>query len=158
AAAICRRLDGIPLAIELAAARSEALGIDAVADRLDDRFTLLAGGRRPALPRHQTLRPAFHSRPDLLPAGGQQGPRRLSVFAGPVAGEMAADVVGEGPRRSGWIATHLASLVAKSLVVAEHGARPAGSPHYHLLETVRAYAAEKLAEAGETEGLARRHA
>ena len=91
-AAICRRLDGIPLAIELAAARAAALGIEELAARLDDRFNLLTGGRRTALPRHQTLRATLDWSYELLPEPERMILRRLAVFAGAFSLEAAGAV------------------------------------------------------------------
>jgi predicted ATPase/DNA-binding SARP family transcriptional activator len=143
---ICTRLDGIPLAIELAAARVSVLALDQVADRLEDRFRLLASGPRSALSRHQTLRAAVDWSYELLGPGERDLLRRLSVFAGSF-GLEAAEVVGSGPKASeAEVLDLLDSLVAKSLVAGE----PMGSEvRYRLLETIRHYAREKLTEAGE---------
>jgi non-specific serine/threonine protein kinase len=146
-AQICRRLDGIPLAIELAAARVKVLSIDQIAVRLDDRFQLLTGGGRTALPRQQTLRAAMDWSYDLLAEPEQALLRALSVFAGGFTLE-AAEAVG------GQIFDLLASLVDKSLVIAEE---QDGSVRYRLLETVRQYAAEKLDAAGEAAAVRERH-
>ncbi|HEX4152246.1 MAG TPA: winged helix-turn-helix domain-containing protein [Steroidobacteraceae bacterium] len=155
AAAICRRLDGIPLAIELAAARVAALGVEEVAARLDDRFALLNAGRRTALPRHQTLRATMDWSYDLLSAPERMTLRRLSVFAGAVTFAAASAVIADGDFSVGDAMTHIATLVEKSLVVADVD----GSvTRYRLLETTLQYAREKLAESGEREPLARRHA
>jgi predicted ATPase len=151
-AAICRQVDGIPLAIELAAARAAALGIEEVAARLDDRFQLLTGGRRTALPRHQTLRATLDWSYELLAEFERVLLRRLAVFAGAFSLEAANAVAASAEAE---IVDGLANLVAKSLVTVEVEDRVA---RYRLLDTTRAYAAEKLAESGERERLARRHA
>jgi predicted ATPase len=153
-AAICRRLDGIPLAIELAAARVAALGIEEVAARLDDRFQLLTDGRRTALPRHQTLRATLDWSFELLPEPERVILRRLAVFAGAFNLEAAGAVVVSPEIAPSEVADSLSDLVAKSLVAAEVGT----VARYRLLDTTRVYALEKLAEAGERERLARRHA
>jgi predicted ATPase/DNA-binding winged helix-turn-helix (wHTH) protein len=154
-AAICRRLDGIPLAIELAAARASALGLDQVAARLDDRFRLLTGGRRTALPRHQTLRATLDWSYELLPEPERVLLRRLAVFAGAFSLEAASAVVASADVTPAEVVDGLSNLVAKSLVAME-----AQGPvtRYRLLDTTRAYSLEKLDEAGERERLARNHA
>jgi predicted ATPase/DNA-binding SARP family transcriptional activator len=155
---ICRALDGMPLAIELAAARLHALSPTQVAARLDDRFRLLADGRRPVAGRHQTLRAVIDWSWELLGGAEQVLLRRLSVFAGGATLE-AAERVCAGPAPGGLAADEvlylLAGLVDKSLVVAAEDR--AGGVRYTMLETVRAYGAERLAEAGEAEALARTH-
>jgi predicted ATPase/DNA-binding SARP family transcriptional activator len=150
---ICRALDGIPLAIELAAARLRALTPAQVADRLDDRFALLSVGTRAALPRHQTLRAIVDWSWDLLDERERAVLRRLSVFSGGATPDSAEQVCSLGADRAA-IVEVIASLVDKSLVVAtgEHEVR------YRLLETVRAYAADRLAEAGEADRVAAAHA
>jgi predicted ATPase len=150
---ICRALDGIPLAIELAAVRVRALTPAQVADRLDDRFALLSVGARGPLPRHQTLRAIVDWSWDLLDEREQAILRRLSVFSGGATPGSAEQVCSLGGDRAA-IVEVIASLVDKSLVVAtgEHEVR------YRLLETVRAYAADRLAEAGEAERVAAAHA
>ena len=155
AAAICRRLDGIPLAIELAAARSVALGIAEIAAWLDDRFHLLTSGHRRALPRHQTLRATLDWSYELLPEPERIALRRLAIFAGGFTLAAARAVVTDTNTAAPDVVHHLANLVAKSLVVADIG----GSlTRYRLLETTRAYAFEKLAQNGELDAVARRHA
>lgn len=154
-ATICRRLDGIPLAIELAAARAAALGIEGLAQRLDLRFHVLTGGRRTALPRHQTLRATLDWSHRLLCEPDRIVLRRLAVFAGSFSLEAAGRVVGD-PGLAEWeVIGRIAELVDKSLVVAE-----AAGPvrRYRLLETTHAYAMEKLADSGEFGSLARLHA
>jgi predicted ATPase/DNA-binding winged helix-turn-helix (wHTH) protein len=145
-AAICRRLDGIPLAIELAAARVVALGIEEVAARLDDRFQLLTGGRRTALPRHQTLRGTLDWSHELLPEPERVLLSRLAVFAGVFSLEAAGAVVASAEVTPSEVVEGLANLVAKSLVAAEVDGTVA---RYRLLDTTRAYALEKLGESGE---------
>jgi predicted ATPase/DNA-binding winged helix-turn-helix (wHTH) protein len=154
-AAICRRLDGIPLAIELAAARAAALGIEGLAARLDDRFRLLTGGHRTALPRHQTLRATLDWSYELLPTTERVVLRRLGVFAGTFTLESAAAVVATEDIAATDVIDYLANLVAKSLVTVEVGSAVA---QYRLLDTMRAYALEKLKEASELDTFARRHA
>jgi predicted ATPase/DNA-binding SARP family transcriptional activator len=145
---ICRALDGTPLAIELAAARLRALTPGQVADRLGDRFRLLNVGSRTALPRHQTLRAVVDWSWELLDAAERRVLRRLSVFTGGATPESAEEVLAED------VIDVIASLVDKSLVMAT-GEREV---RYHLLETVRAYAAERLAEVGEEKELRDAHA
>jgi predicted ATPase/DNA-binding winged helix-turn-helix (wHTH) protein len=154
-AAICRRLDGMPLAIEMAAARASVLPIEEIAARLDDRFQLLTARRRTALPRHQTLRATFDWSYELLGESERVVLRRLAIFAGDFSLE-AAGAVATGPQLGGnQVIECLAVLVAKSLVVAQIGGP---FPRYRLLDTTRAYALEKLDESGERGRLARRHA
>ncbi|HYZ48157.1 MAG TPA: winged helix-turn-helix domain-containing protein, partial [Sphingomonas sp.] len=154
-AAICRRLDGIPLAIELAAARAATLGIEGLAARLDDRFELLTGGRRTALPRHQTLRATLDWSYGLLAEPERIVLRRLAVFAGVFNLEAASAVVASLDISSPDVVEGLLGLLAKSLVSAEASGSIAG---YRLLDTMRAYAFEKLGESGEMAVVARRHA
>lgn len=153
--AICRRLDGIPLAIELAAARAAALGVEGLAARLDDRFRLLTDGRRTALPRQQTLRATLDWSYELLPATERTLLRRLALFAGPFPLASANDVVAIDPLSSADVLDCIVNLVAKSLLTADVSNTVA---QYRLLETTRAYALEKLVEGGEFEAMARRHA
>jgi predicted ATPase/DNA-binding SARP family transcriptional activator len=150
---ICRALDGIPLAIELAAARVRALTPVQVADRLDDRFALLSVGTRNALPRHQTLRAIVDWSWELLDDVERMVLRRLSVFSGGAAPDSAEQVCALDTERDA-VVDVIASLVDKSLVTAV-GEREV---RYRLLETVRAYAAERLAEAGEADEVAAAHA
>ncbi len=157
---ICRALDGMPLAIELAAARLRALSAEQVAARLDDRFRLLAGGGRPVLPRHQTLRAVIDWSWELLGDAERLVVRRLSVFAGGATLE-AAERVCAAPDLDGLAADEvlylLAALVDKSLVVVGE-TEGTGEPRYSMLETVRAYGAERRRDAGEDEALRRAHA
>ncbi|MEU9303488.1 BTAD domain-containing putative transcriptional regulator [Streptomyces sp. NPDC048269] len=154
AAEICRRLDGMPLAIELAAARLRLLTLRQIADRLDDRFRLLTGGSRTLLPRQQTLRAVVDWSWDLLDDPERVVLRRLSVFAGGCDLAAVETVCAEGGLD---VADTLGSLVDKSLVVAAPGPDGSGM-RYRLLETVGEYAAERLAEAGgDREATERRH-
>ncbi|KKZ70289.1 ATP-binding protein, partial [Streptomyces showdoensis] len=153
AAEIVRRLDGLPLAVELAAARLRMLTAGQIAERLDDRFRLLTSGARTVLPRQQTLRAVVDWSWDLL-GGAERGVlRRLSVFAGGCDLEAAEAVCG-GPGAAGDVLELLGSLVDKSLVVA---AEAEGGMRYRLLETVAEYAGERLDEAGERAAVERRH-
>ena len=138
---ICRRLDGLPLAIELAAARLRTMPADQVADRLDDRFRLLTGGSRAALPRHRTLRAVVAWSWELLTADERRLAERLSVFPGGVTADSAP-----APRDL------LDALVDKSLLQTDPtGTRTAALPagRYRMLETIREYGLERLADAGE---------
>ena len=152
---ICYRLDGLPLAIELAAARLGALGADAIAERLDDRFRLLRAGSHSAPTRQQTLEATLEWSHELLSHDERTLLRRLAVFAGGF--ELpAVEAVCSGDdldRRE--VADVLGRLVEKSLVTGDDRSR---DRRYRLLETVRLYAGERLEEAGESASLARRHA
>ncbi|MDL4777797.1 AfsR/SARP family transcriptional regulator [Actinomadura xylanilytica] len=155
--AICRALDGIPLAIELAAARLRSLTPAQVAGRLGDRFRLLTGGSRTALPRHRTLRAVVDWSWELLDDVERTVLRRLSVFAGgatPDGATAVCGVEGAGAPDPRDVIDVIAALVDKSLVMAS------GDPEvrYRLLETVRVYGAERLAEAGETVRIKSAHA
>ena len=154
-AAICRRLDGIALAIELAAARAAALGVDVVAAHLDNRFHLLTGGRRTALLRHQTLRATLDWSYELLSDAERVVLRRLSIFAGSFTLEAAGAIAASAELAALDVINGVANLVAKSLVIVNAGDTIA---RYRLLETTRAYAVEKLTESSELEQIARRHA
>ena len=154
-AAICWRLDGIPLAIELAAARAAALGVEELAARLDHRFDVLIGGRRTALPRHQTLRATLDWSYELLAESERVILRRLAVFAGVFSLEAAGAVVADTEITSADVVDSLASLATKSLVETDFAGTAA---RYRLLDTTRAYAREKLGESGDCDRLARRHA
>jgi predicted ATPase/DNA-binding winged helix-turn-helix (wHTH) protein len=153
-AAICRRVDGIPLAIELAAARAALLSVNQLADELQDSFQLLTGGRRTALPRHQTLRATFDWSHELLPEPERVVFRRLGVFSGTFSLEAAVALAAGPDMAPGQVMEILSELIAKSLVAIE--LRPIA--RYHLLGTARIYAREKLAESGERDQMARRHA
>ena len=146
--AICHRLDGIPLALELAAARVRAFSAETIAERLSDRFQLLTGGDRTAMPRQQTLRAAIDWSYDLLTEAERAVLRRLSVFSGgwtldaaEAVGSAAGIVVAD-------VLDLLSNLVDKSLVIAREGN---GGARYHLLETVREYGSAKLREANESD-------
>ena len=151
---ICSRLDGLPLAIELAAVRAPKLGLHAVRDKLDERFKLLTGGSRVALRRHQTLRAALEWSHGLLNAEEQAVFRRLGVFAGGFSMKLAQAVCGDARLDEWAVIDHLSALVDKSLVVAE----PGEPPRYRLLESARAYALEQLAASDETAATLGRHA
>ncbi|MFI8942497.1 ATP-binding protein [Streptomyces syringium] len=154
AAELCRRLDGIPLALELAAGRLGALSADQVLDRLDDRFRLLTGGPRGALPRHRALRTAIGWSHELCTPAERLLWARLTVFAGLFDLE-AAEYVCSGPELPAEdLLDVLTSLVTQSVVVREDG--PLG-PRYRLLDSVRAYGADWLRALGDDERMRRRH-
>ena len=153
-AGICHHLDGIPLAIELAAARLRSLSVEEVYVRLDQRFRLLTGGSRTALPRQQTLRSAIDWSYDLLSGVEQLLLGRLSVFAGGWTLKAAEQVCAGEPVDQSEMLDHLTSLADKSLVVADEHDR---ATRYRLLETVREYARGKLIESGEEDRCQRRH-
>jgi predicted ATPase/class 3 adenylate cyclase len=152
---LCRRLDGIPLAIELAAARARVMSPHEIAARLDERFRLLTGGSRTAVERHQTLRRAVEWSYDLLAEREQTTLQHLGVFAGGFTIDAAEAVVGADDIAPIEVLDSIAQLVDKSLVVAE---REHHDTRYRLLETIRAYALERLENAGATDLLRRRHA
>jgi predicted ATPase/DNA-binding winged helix-turn-helix (wHTH) protein len=154
-AAICRRLDGIPLAIEFAAARATTLGLEGVLSRLDDRFALLTSGRRTALPKHRTLRATLDWSHELLSAPERVLLRRLAIFSTGFSLDAACAVTASSEAAYAEIADGIANLVAKSLVTVDNAVVVA---NFRLLETIRAYAFEKLTEAGEAQQFARRHA
>jgi len=154
-AVICRHLDGIPLAIELAAARTNALGVEELAARLADCLHLLTGGRRTALPRHQTLRATLDWSYRLLPEPERVVLRRLAIFAGGFTLQAASAIAATDEIAGSDIVDCAVNLVAKSLVAADLGG---ATGWYRLLETTRAYALEKLTQSGEFEQVARRHA
>jgi predicted ATPase len=149
---ICRRLDGIALAIELAAARAHTLSLEQIAARLDDRFTLLVSPDRDALPRQQTLRALIDWSHDLLTHEERVLLRRLSVFAGGCTVETVEDVVSGAGIDRGDVVDGMARLVEKSLVQMDPE-----SGRYRLLETVREYAREHLARSADLESTRRRH-
>jgi predicted ATPase/class 3 adenylate cyclase len=151
-AEICRRLDGIPLALELAAARTRAMPIEVIAARLDDRFKLLTTSDRTVLPRQQTLRALIDWSYDLLPLLEQRLFQRLSVFAGGWMLEAAEAVTAEGSIASGDVLDLLANLVEKSLVTLD-----LDSGRYRMLDTVRHYAAERLALSSDEPDTRSRH-
>jgi hypothetical protein len=152
---ICRALDGIPLAIELAAARLRAMTPAQVARRLDDRFRLLAAGSRTALPRHRTLRALIDWSWDLLDEAEQALLRRLAVFSGGAAPETIRRVCAGGAVDPADVPDWLAALVEKSLVVIEERD---GEVRYRLLQTIREYGLERLREAGESYRFHHEHA
>ncbi len=150
---ICRRLDGLPLAIELAAARVATLGLRQVRDKLDARFRLLTAGSRATLRRHQTLRAALEWSHNLLDGAERAVFRRLGVFAGGFTMELAQAVAADAQLDEWAVLDRLSALVDKSLVVADAG----DPPRYRLLESARAFALEQLAE-GEMDDVLERHA
>lgn len=156
-AEICRRLDGLPLAIELAAARCRLLSPQAIAARLERRLPLLTGGARDAPARHQTLRAALAWSYDLLAVDAQLLFRRLSVFSGGFSLDAAAalDVTG-GPGSEAFLLDRLSLLVSHSLLGRQDGGD--GEPRFAMLETVREYGAELLEAAGDLAATAAKHA
>ena len=149
---ICQRLDGIPLALELAAARVRTLSVETIASRLGDRFRLLAGGNRTAMPRQQTLRALIDWSYDLLTENERALLRRLAVFAGGFTLEGAEAVGAAGSIGEQDILDLLSNLVEKSLVNME-----AEGQRYRLVETVRQYAQDRLDESGEADATRSRH-
>jgi predicted ATPase/DNA-binding winged helix-turn-helix (wHTH) protein len=154
-ATICRRLDGIPLAIEFAAARAAVLSVQGVAAGLRDRFALLTAGRRTALPRQRTLRATFDWSHDLLPETERRLLRRLAVFAGGFTIDAAAAIMADTGFDASAVLDGIANLVAKSWVALDKSGVAA---RWSLLETIRAYALEKLVEHAEADVAAERHA
>ncbi|MBF6349510.1 winged helix-turn-helix domain-containing protein [Nocardia flavorosea] len=175
---VCRALDGIPLAIELAAARLRTLSLDQLAERLDDRFRLLTGGSRTAIAQHRTLRAVVDWSWELLTDPERAVLRRLAVFAGDASLEAAEQVCADGGDGQQVVVEQLdvldllTTLTEKSLLIpAEHGAAgdvtgvgpdmPGGArerqPRFRMLETIRQYACERLAESGEAETARRAH-
>ena len=154
AAEICRRLDGMPLAIELAAARVRVLSLAEISDGLHDRFRLLTGGARTAVRRQQTLRASVDWSHALLTEPERVLFRRLAVFMGGFDLDAAQAVAGGGDVERYQILDQLTLLVDKSLVVAEN---TTGRTHYRLQETVRQYAQEKLGESGQADAVRTRH-
>ncbi|TKG62040.1 BTAD domain-containing putative transcriptional regulator [Prauserella endophytica] len=152
-ARVCRALDGMPLAIELAAARLRTMSLDQLAGRLDDRFRLLTGGSRTALPRHRTLRAVIDWSWELLTDVERTVLRRLSVFAGGASLEAAERVCAGDVAGREQVLELLTALTEKSLVVAGDD----GAPRYRMLGTIREYAARKLAEAGDADRARRAH-
>jgi predicted ATPase len=152
---ICRKLDGVPLALELAAAQVDFLGINGLAARLDDRFTVLTKGRRTALPRHQTLRATMDWSYDLLPRIEQLILRRLSVFQGDFTMAAATAVAADDQIKIADVVEGVANLAMKSLVTTDISG---GLTHHRLLDTTRAYALERLTKSGEVERVRRLHA
>jgi predicted ATPase len=154
-AKICYRLDGIPLAIELAAARTKVLSVEQISERLDDCFGLLTTGNRTALPRHRTLHATMDWSHELLPEQERTLFRRLSVFSGDFTLKAAESVCAGEDLRSDEVLNLLSLLVDKSLVLV---AEQVGEARYRLLETVRQYGREKLSDLGEEGQLRERHA
>jgi predicted ATPase/class 3 adenylate cyclase len=154
-AQVCRRLDGVALAIELAAARVSAMNPAELASALDRRFDVLAGGRRRAVKRHQTLRATIDWSYDLLDEAQRRLLARLAVFAGGCSREAVEAVCAGEPIDAGAVFELLAGLVARSLVVADRGGL---DTRYRLLETIREYGEERLIEHDETGPLRDRHA
>jgi predicted ATPase/DNA-binding SARP family transcriptional activator len=152
-AMICRALDGMPLAIELAAARLRTMAPEQVAARLGDRFQLLTGGSRTAMPRHQTLRAVVDWSWDLLDDAERALWRRFSVFAGGATLEAAEQVCSGSGVPADQILDLLTALAEKSLLIVRHD-----PPRYRMLEIIRAYGQERLAEAGESEEVREAHA
>ncbi|MFE3882863.1 BTAD domain-containing putative transcriptional regulator [Streptomyces lydicus] len=150
---ICRALDGMPLAIELAAARLRTMSVDQLAHRLDDRFRLLTGGSRTALPRHQTLRAAVDWSWELLTDAERRVLRRLSVFSGGASPEAAERVCAGDAVEREQVLELLTALTEKSLLVAEVDS----APRYRMTGTIKEYAGQRLAEAGESERARRAH-
>ena len=155
-AEICRRLDGLPLAIELACARLRTLPATELAARLDDRFRLLTGGSRAALPRHQTLIAVVGWSWELLTDAERTLARRLAVFAGGATPEAAEAVCADESLQPGAVVGLLAALADKSFAEFRHA--PDAPPRYRMLDTIRAYAAAALDEAGESGRFRRAHA
>ncbi|MFG6194149.1 BTAD domain-containing putative transcriptional regulator [Nonomuraea sp. JJY05] len=152
-ARICRALDGMPLAIELAAARLRTMSVDQLARGLDDRFRLLTGGSRTALPRHKTLRAVVDYSWDLLTETERGVLRRLSVFSGGASLEAAERVCGAESFAGEQVFDVLTALIEKSLLLTDGE----DTPRYRMLNTIREYAAHRLAEAGESESARRAH-
>ena len=154
-AGICNRLDGIPLAIEFAAARVGLHGLAGTSELLKSRFGLQFPGRRTAVPRHQTLHALLDWSYGLLAEAEQLVLRRLSIFVGPLTREAAQAIACDSELNEGQVVRALEGLVAKSLVSA---AMASGATRYRLLETTRVYALEKLQESSEKQLIAQRHA
>ncbi len=152
-ARVCRALDGMPLAIELAAARLRTMSIDQLARRLDDRFRLLTGGSRTALPQHRTLRAVVDWSWELLADAERMVLRRLSVFSGGASLEAAERVCSGDPVEPEQVLELLTSLTEKSLLLAEGD----GAPRYRMTGMISEYAGHRLAEAGESESARRAH-
>ncbi|MEU0154686.1 BTAD domain-containing putative transcriptional regulator [Micromonospora fulviviridis] len=144
---VCRALDGMPLAIELAAARLRTMSINQLANRLDDRFRLLTSGSRTALPRHKTLRAVVDWSWELLTDAERTVLRRLSVFSGGASLEAAERVCAGDTVEQDDVLELLTSLAEKSLLLSEGD----GAPRYRMISTIKEYAADRLAEAGESD-------
>nr|WP_245716775.1 BTAD domain-containing putative transcriptional regulator [Nocardia mikamii] len=157
-ARVCRALDGIPLAIELAAARLRTMSLDQLADRLDDRFRLLTGGSRTAIAQHRTLRAVVDWSWELLTDAERTVLRRLAIFAGGASLEAAERICAGASDAAGdveqWeVLELLTALTEKSLLLTS----PDTEPRYRMLETIRRYACDRLVEAGESEHIRRQH-
>jgi predicted ATPase/DNA-binding winged helix-turn-helix (wHTH) protein len=152
---ICRRLDGILLAIELAAARVDLFGVEGLANRLDDCFSLLTKGRRTALPRHQTLRATLDWSFELLSSTEKAVLARLSILIGEFTMETAVALGSKSENAPAGLVDVITSLIEKSLIAPDLGGNVV---HYRMLGTTRAYTMEKLVESGEADAMARRHA
>ena len=152
--AICRHLDGIPLAIEFAAAQASTFGLQPVADRLHDRFALLTRGRRTALPQHRTLRAVLDWSYELLSEAEQRLLRHLGIFSGGFTFEAAAAVMNDGADGRSSAMDGIANLLTKSLIAQDRDV----PSRWYLLETIRAYAVDKLASHGERDSAAWQHA
>jgi predicted ATPase/DNA-binding winged helix-turn-helix (wHTH) protein len=152
---VCRRLDGIPLAIEFAAARAATLGVENLAARLQDLFWLLTGGRRAALPRQQTLRATLDWSYELLPKAERAVLHRVAVLPGPFMLEAACAVAADGEIAASDVIDSISNLVSKSMIAATLSG---ALVRYRLLETTRAYALEKLTASDEFDPTARSHA
>ncbi|MGW5455097.1 BTAD domain-containing putative transcriptional regulator [Nocardia sp. NPDC003979] len=153
-ARVCRALDGIPLAIELAAARLRTMSLEQLAHRLDDRFRLLTGGSRTAIAQHRTLRAVVDWSWELLSDAEKTVLRRLAVFSGGASLEAAEQVCADGATVQDWeVLEHLTSLTEKSLLTVSENPQP----RYRMLETIKQYAAERLDEAGDAESARRAH-
>ncbi len=151
--AICRHLDGIPLAIEFAAAQASTFGLQPVADRLHDRFALLTRGRRTALPQHRTLRAVLDWSYELLSEAEQRLLRHLGIFSGGFTFEAAAAVMNDGADGRSSAMDGIANLLTKSLIAQDRDV----PSRWYLLETIRAYAVDKLASHGERDSAAWQH-
>ena len=152
---ICRKLDGLPLAIELAAPRIETLGVEGLAAHLADSMALLKARRRTAIPRHQTMRAVVDWSYGLLAEDKRDFLRKLGIFVGGFTVEAAAAVILDAAETNNAAIDHLADLVAKSLIVVDASGT---HPRFRLLDTTRSYATEKLGLSGERNRMARRHA
>jgi len=146
-ARVCRALDGMPLAIELAAARLRTMSLDQLANRLDDRFRLLTGGSRTALPHHRTFRAVVDWSWELLTDAERMVLRRLSVFSGGASLDAAEQVCGGDSVERGEVLELLTALTEKSLLLAEGDS----APRYRMLDTIKEYARDRLAETGESD-------
>jgi predicted ATPase len=151
---ICRTLDGIPLAIEFAAARLDTYGVQGVADHISDRFLLLTSGRRTALPRHQTMKAVLDWSYGLLTEAEQKVLQRAAIFTGSFTMHAASAVIADESLAESEVFENLSTLVAKSLISSDLNE---AEPRMRLLETTRAYALSKLMESGEGETLGQRY-